>query len=251
MFDLHLHLPDQCSSSEYMPKAWYGLVCTSKVGEWQELVAMTQDRANMTGAVGILPEGLSERSLDDSLAELERVLKSNEALQIGEVGLDRRFHAMVPMERQQEFLSGVLELGWQMNRSVSLHVVRAEEPLFMTLEKHGGKLPRLLWHGYTAGVGTAGRFIKLGGTLSLGPSLWRPGLRLAGRLNELRDCPFAVETDWPGGWLPEEWRNLAYPEILRRHMARLAMAMDITIDRLEERTYAIGTFFTHQPTSRR
>lgn len=250
MFDLHLHLPSQCSQLDDVPQSWHGLVCTSKTGEWQELIAIAKSRANVTGAIGILPEALAEGALDGSLAKMELTLKSDDALQIGEVGLDRRFQDKVPMERQMKFLSEVLDLGQQMDRSVSLHVVRAEEPLFKTLERHSGKLPRLLWHGFTASVGAARRFISLGGLPSFGPSLWRPGLRLAGHLEELRNFPFAVETDWPEGWLPEGWKNEMYYTILREHLARLATVMDIPVNELEERTHAIGTLFTHQPTSR-
>jgi|GEM_PF-325434 len=250
MFDVHLHLPSQCLQLNHMPQTWRGLVCTSRTEEWQELIAIAKNRANMTGAIGILPEALAEGAFDGSLAEMELTLKSDEALQIGEVGLDRRFQDKTPLKQQMEFLSEVLELGWQMDRSVSLHVVGAEEPLFKTLERHSGKLPRLLWHGFTASIEAARHFTGLGGTISLGPSLWRPGLRLAGRLPELRNYPFAVETDWPEGWLPEGWKSEMYQTILSRHLDRLATAMDIPVNELEERTHAIGTLFTYQQASR-
>lgn len=249
MFDLHLHLPLQGSQLDQTPKPWYGMICISKPSEWPQIIAFSQNRPDVTGAIGILPEMMDDTAGACVLDEMTERLENDIDLQIGEVGLDRRFQTTVPMDRQQEFLSKTLHLGYRLGRSVSLHVVQAEGPLFETLEQQRGKMPRLLWHGYTASMETAKRFIKLGGTISLGPSVWRPGLKLTQRLQELRDYPLAVETDWPGGWLPQEWRGLPYPDTLRNHMKRLATAMEIPIEQLEERTHAIGTLFTHQPTS--
>lgn len=248
MFDLHLHLPKDSSPLERPAVSWRGLICTSEPSEWTRLPVVTQ-ASDVTGAIGILPESMGSIEQEQTVETIVRKLEEDTNLQIGEVGLDKRFSQRIPMEFQHRFLSQILDIGWQMNRSVSLHVVQAEETLFQILARCGTHVPRLLWHGFTGSLETAKRFARYGGIISLGPSLWRPGLRLAGHLRQLKEYPFAIETDWPEGWVPRGWERQPYPVLFNQHIERLATAMDITVEQLEEQTDAIGTLFTHQQTS--
>ncbi|MFA6689449.1 MAG: TatD family hydrolase [Sphaerochaetaceae bacterium] len=248
MFDAHCHIPSPAQIRE-IPSDWRGLVCTSRQEEWTSLLMTVETSLGMTGAIGALPSGKGSPPLH-MIERMERILDHAPSVQIGEVGLDRRFQDAAPIAAQREFLVDALELGYRRHRSVTLHIVGNERILFDILQAKRGRLPLMIWHGYTGSVETAKRFVATGGILSFGPSLWRPHLKLAARLAELRDMPFVWETDWPEGWLPEPWRQLPYEEMLSAHASRLAAAMDTNEERLEERIDAIGTLLTNQQTPR-
>ncbi len=244
MRDMHLHLPVQTTASALpfsFPYGWRGLVCTSREEEWPRILHAMASTEGMAGAIGLLPFSPWDMPLQAIIMNMERLLRTHPDLQVGEVGLDRRYQDIVPLEKQREFLAAVLDISFTHSRSVS-----CENIFFEVLTGQRSRLPRLLWHGFTSSVETAQRFTALGGILSLGPSLWRPGLRLIERLKELRDVPFVIETDWPSGWLPEPWRKLPYHQILDNHTTRLSEALDIPRECLEERIDACGSILTDQ-----
>lgn len=176
MFDAHRHLTNDT-------QLYDALYATSHQQEW-ERVALLPSPA--LGAIG----ALANRALP-SVEEMASFLERYPLVQVGEVGLDRRFSNL---ERQKEFLLAVLDLAFIAERSVTVHVVQADELFLSCLAQAGKRLPRILWHGFTGSVETAKSAVQKGCIISFGPTL--KNTKLSRRVHELSQSNFALETDY-------------------------------------------------------
>ena len=154
--------------------------------------ADASEPANSTALMtcaGLLPELWTQ----ERQRQLFNLLDSDPELQMGEVGLDRRFDDILPMERQTAILKEELAFAISRNRCISLHCVRATKPMLDILSGLKYRPYSILWHGFTGSPETAAELKKLKVILSIGP-------RYNGNLKALLDAnPFIVpETDYEG-----------------------------------------------------
>ncbi|MGB4405626.1 MAG: TatD family hydrolase [Sphaerochaeta sp.] len=176
MFDAHRHLTGEREPYD----AFY---CTSHHDEWEKVANLPLPAIGAIGA-------LANRVLP-TLYEMGSMLEAHPLLQIGEVGLDKRFG---DLEGQKKFLLGALDLAFSMNRSVTVHVVQSDGFFLSCLDQAGKRLPPVLWHGFKASIETARAAAKHGCILSLGPQIARA--KVAYRLEEFSSISFAIETDY-------------------------------------------------------
>lgn len=171
-FDAHFHLPAAADAR--------GVLCTSRREEWPAL----SPSPGIIPSAGLLPA--STPFPPDAAASLIAFLDSRPKVQIGEVGLDRRFPDSAG---QLRFLSAVLAYARETGRLVSLHVVHADGLMVSLLD---GSFPSL-WHGFTGSRETAERLRAKRCLVSLGPRVVRT--RLWRDPASLKDLPFLLETD--------------------------------------------------------
>lgn len=176
MFDAHRHL----TSKKEIHDALY---CTSHQEQWTMVENLPSPAIGALGALG-------DRPLP-SIAALALALEKNSLLQVGEIGLDKRFG---DLEGQQKFLLEALDLAFSMQRSVTVHVVQSDGRFLSCLDQGGDRLPPILWHGFTGSVETARVAAGKGCILSLAPGIEHT--RIASRLKELSSLSFAIETDY-------------------------------------------------------
>ena len=163
-------------------EAPYSITCNADASE------PTRSTALLTCA-GLLPQ-LWTHERQQQLFDL---LDSRTDLQMGEIGLDRRFEDSLPMERQTAILKEELAFAIARGRCISLHCVRATKPMLDILSGLKYRPYSILWHGFTGSPETAAELKKLKVILSIGP-------RYNGNLKALLDAnPFIVpETDYEG-----------------------------------------------------
>ena len=173
-------------------EAPYSITCNADASE------PTRSTALLTCA-GLLPQ-LWTHERQQQLFDL---LDSRTDLQMGEIGLDRRFEDSLPMERQTTILKEELAFAIARGRCISLHCVRATKPMLDILSELDYRPYSILWHGFTGSPETAAELKKLKVILSVGP-------RFAGNLDDLLKAnPFIVpETDFEGSDDAEHLRIL-------------------------------------------
>ncbi|HKL57998.1 MAG TPA: TatD family hydrolase [Sphaerochaeta sp.] len=181
MFDAHRHLTDE-------KEVYDALYCTSCQNEWAIVANLPHPGIGALGALA--NKALANKTLPpiDALAQ---ALQDNPLLQVGEIGLDKRFG---DMEDQQNFLLASLDLAYSLERSVTVHVVQSDGLFLSCLGKAGSRLPTILWHAFTGSVETARIAARKGCILSLAPGIEMT--RTARKLDEFSSLPFAIETDF-------------------------------------------------------
>ncbi len=173
MLDAHFHLP--------VLEQAEGILCTSRAAEWEE--AFQTELDHVVPSLGLLPP-----CTEVDLPRLETLLAQRKEMQIGKVGLDRRFP---DREGQVKVLQEFFRIARDMHRMVSLHVVGADGQMAGILD---GTVATL-WHGFTGSIETAKAITGKGSVISLGPRV--EGTKLWNRLEEIKDLPFTVESDLP------------------------------------------------------
>ena len=148
---------------------------------------------------GLLPDKWTVQGQEQLFSLLER----NSGLQLGEVGLDRRFESIMPIDRQITILKQELEFAILKERIISLHCVHATKPMIDILKELDFRPYSILWHGFNGSPETARELAKLNVILSIGP-------RFSGNIESiLHSNPYTVpETDYEGS------DNLEHQKIL-------------------------------------
>lgn len=174
------------------------IVCTADAAEPAKESALLR-------CAGLLPDFWTPERQDRLFALLE----GNKDIQMGEIGLDRRFENILSMDRQTDILKQELTFAAAMGRCISLHCVRATKPMLDALEKLRFRPFSILWHGFSGSPETAAILGKLKVLVSIGP-------RFKGNISELLDAsPYIVpETDYE---LSDETEH---QEILRKQYLR-------------------------------
>ncbi len=165
--------------------------------------------------IGLLPNRWTPEAEDALL----RLLRADSSLHLGEVGLDRRFRDLVPMERQVLNLKRQLQAAMALGRSVSLHCVQATGPMVSLLESLEFRPYSVLWHGFSGSRETAARLGELKVLVSLGQ-------RTRGPLGPIAEANggFVLETDYEGSSSDEHSRLLE--AVYTRASEELGMSMD-------------------------
>jgi TatD DNase family protein len=224
MFDAHRHLKDNDFSSD-------ALYCTSLCREWQSLGQLKYPAIGAAGALGDAPLPSAEA--------LHAFLSDNPFCQVGEIGLDKRFS---DSQNQEIFLESALDIAFELNRSLTLHIVQQDGKALSLLKKAGKRRPRLLWHGFTGSLETAKEASRMGCILSLGPSITRT--KTGKNLASLILLPFALETDYEGD------DNIAYSTLVENHYRDIARLLDIKVDVLIRKGYECKSILTDFTTPR-
>ena len=125
--------------------------------------------------------------------QLFDLLNTDESLQLGEVGLDKRFEGILPMDQQVAVLRQELEFAISKDRSISLHCVHATKPMLDLLADLSFRPYSILWHGFSGSNETAAQLARLKVIISIGPRYKGDVLQL------IRANPYTVpETDYEG-----------------------------------------------------
>lgn len=132
--------------------------------EWQDVIDKAASDPRITAGIGIPPweEG--------DINQLRLLLETHPNLQLGEIGLDRRFYKTMPRPSQVELLKTQLLLAKELNRSTSIHCVQAWGTLCELLEalEKGNKLPHSTIHAWSGSQEILQRLLKLPLMFSMG-----------------------------------------------------------------------------------
>jgi TatD DNase family protein len=144
-------------------------------------------------AYGLHP-WVAEQDLD--LERLERLLQSEGAVAVGEIGLDYAVPS-VERERQLEVFTHQLELARALDLPVILHCRKAYDDLIAVLQERSSGLAGVV-HGFSRGPELGRRLVDLGLHLAFGGTVTRSGAHRARRsAAEMPLERILLETDAP------------------------------------------------------
>lgn len=206
LFDTHCHLTDERFENDQpetirrMLDAGVGLalVVGDAATDALPAIELAQEHAFLYAAAGVHPHDASRWS-DERAARLARWMAMPKVVALGEIGLDYHYD-LSPRDRQRAAFDAQLELAYQLQKPVILHVREAhgEATEMLTARHRAGRLPRGVMHCYTGSWESAKTYLGLGLYISLSgavtfknaPKLWEVA----------RECPIdrlLIETDCP------------------------------------------------------
>jgi len=205
-FDFHSHFPSPDS-----------IFCTAEPG-----VRMPEHGAKqpcLMQFMGLLPD----RWTEGKQAQLFGLLAEDKDIHMGEVGLDRRFSDIIPMQEQADVLRRELEFAILNNRNISLHCVRATGLMLEIVNGLTFRPFSVIWHGFTGSAETAEQLAKKNVIISIGP-------RFTGSIAGIRKAnPATVpETDYEGMDAQEHRR------ILEEQCMRFQRELDLSAEELDK-----------------
>lgn len=177
---------------------------------FDELVAVQQQINQYTGAEkqsrpkALLAPGLHPfyilQHTQDHLQQLEQLLKTQQVVAIGEIGLDTYTAEMKQQKvfaKQQQFFDAQLELAKQYGLPVLLHIRRSHAEALAMLKKH--KFPHGgIAHAFGGGVEEAKAFARLGFKLGVTGQVTNPNAkRLHQVVQAVGAAHLVLETDCP------------------------------------------------------
>ncbi len=178
---------------------------------------------------GLLPQYWTFQRQEELLQNLNKP-----ELQLGEVGLDKRFKEVLSLEEQEKNLLTMLQYAKNNNKIVTIHSVQATERTISILKQVTLAPWRTIWHGFTGSIETAKLLFRLGVFVSVGP-------RAAERLQALASVHprFVLETDYEGN------NQTQYNTLLEAHYTNCAKQLGWTVEHLKEHCYGQAQTLTN------
>ena len=202
------------------------------------VASVCRDYAGCAAAFGIHPMYVAGAREED-LAALREMLDKNNAVAVGEIGLD--FFVPERDEQMQEiYFVEQLKIARELDLPVILHVRRAIDAILKHLRRNpvrGG-----IAHAFNGSRQQADEFIKLGFKLGLGGTITYPrALRIRELAATLPLDAIVLETDAPD--IPPQWleRGRNQPAELPRIAAVLAELRGISVEEVARATTANAT----------
>jgi len=134
------------------------------------------------------------------LADLEFLLKTEDCVAVGEIGLDTflKQHKQAELFRkQQDFFAAQLELAQKYNKPVLLHIRKSHAETLAILKQQQFSLGGIA-HAFSGGVEEAKAFIKLGFKIGVTGQITNPNAKKLHRVVQLIGAEHLVlETDCP------------------------------------------------------
>lgn len=150
-------------------------------------------------APGLHPFYIEQHQPSD-LFELERILKTENCVAIGEIGLDTFIKAHKEdaiFQKQKDFFSAQIELAQQFDLPILLHIRKSHAEILALLKQHQFKQGGIA-HAFSGGVEEAKAFIKLGFKIGITGQITNPNAK---RLHQVVQAigveHLVLETDCP------------------------------------------------------
>lgn len=173
--DAHNHLHDTRLApwlGELLPDMSRLGICQAVVNgtrpaDWPAVLDLCQENPWLTPSCGLHPWYVNGAP-DGWLENLEEMLRDYPRMQVGEIGLDNWIAGHDPL-RQREAFSSQWKLAVRYGRAVTVHCVRAFEPLRQTLKKLPTDGPGFLLHAYNGPAELVPFLVEKGARFSFSP----------------------------------------------------------------------------------
>ncbi|REG84809.1 TatD family hydrolase [Marinomonas pollencensis] len=171
------------------------LVPSTTRSSWQRVTRLAVAYPQWRVAYGLHPYFLGEAKSDD-IEHLAECCETNDALAIGEIGLDCWPGAMA-LDKQQFFFSRQLIIARDLKLPIIVHA-RKSYDLVIKAVRDTGFIYGGIVHAFNGSLVQANRLQELGFILGIGGTITYPRAKKAHRvLAELEDTAFVLETDSP------------------------------------------------------
>lgn len=204
LFDTHCHLDDKQFDADRdslitgLPAQGIHQVlsCGSDLISSRACLNLALQYPHVYAAAGIHPHEAAKAGEGD-LSQIAQLLKEDKVVALGEIGLDF-YYDFSPRQTQTELLQQQLDLAYQMNKPVVLHVREAQGAMLELLQARAGRLPGGVLHCFSGSAESAVAYQKLGFYISFAGSLtFKNAVNLQKAAQAVALNRLLIETDSP------------------------------------------------------
>lgn len=243
LFDTHCHIDEERFDEDRedvlarMAQAGViGCVCVgSDMETSRRTIAFAHAKPNVYAAVGIHPHEAKTMKPGD-LDQLRAWFADPKVKALGEIGLDY-YYDHSPRDVQREVCAAQLNLGYEADMPVILHVRDAHGDMQDLLRARAGKLPRGILHCYSGSWECAKEYLRMGFYISLaGPVTFKKAPIQGEVAQKVPLERLLIETDSPY-LAPEPMRGRRNEPAFVRHVAeKIALLRNIPVEELAAAT---------------
>lgn len=208
-----------------------------------DIFSLTRENPFLYCAFGLHPQDADKwsKELEEKLI---KEMSMEKVVALGEIGLDY-YYETSPREKQKEVFLKQLEMAYELDKPVILHIREAHGDAYEILNGcvKRGCMPRGIIHCYTGSLESAKEYIKMGLFISFSGSLtFKNAPKLSLCAAELPLEKLLIETDCPY-MAPVPMRGKRNePSFVRFVCEKLASVRGITVDEAAEATYNNARF---------
>lgn len=218
LYDAHAHLADQRLEPhrETIEQSLKAINCQQTVvngtspADWCVVVEYTKSLGNSLTAIGLHPWQVNVAPADWQ-TQFNQLLNTGVVTIIGEIGLDQWIEDH-DIELQQAAFKWQLDVAAQRNLPVSIHSLRAMQPLLESLQS--AQLPQrgIHLHAFNGSAQDARRLVELGAYFSFNAGQLKPNaVTVYETIRAIPDDRLLIETDAPNMLPPSEHRAYELP----------------------------------------
>ena len=198
----------------------------------EEVLELSKNHENVYAALGYF-HTLADEITDQDIALLNKQLKNEKVIAVGEIGLDY-YERKDNKDKQKELFEKMLTLSEEHNLPVIVHSRKAMQDTFDILKKHNavGSM-----HSYQGSAEMAQEFIKLGFYIGIGGTIThKNNKKVKEMIKKIGIDHILLETDSPY-LAPEEKRGEPNTSLNLKYIIRkIAEELDIEEDEVIEIT---------------
>ena len=235
IIDTHCHLEDDLKSEEKIKKMNNNIIIVSGFNKEsnETVLKLCNKYKNVYGTIGIHPEELDDFNVFN-LELLEKNLKNEKIVGIGEIGLDYHY-CKDNIDKQKELFIYQLELAKKYNKPVVIHSRDAICDTYNILKNY--KDLKKVLHCYSGSLEMAKEFMKINTLFGIGGVLTFKNSKQLKEVVENIDLSYIVlETDSPY-LTPEPYRGLENePYNVNLVAQKLSEIKQVSLDKIKEIT---------------
>ena len=198
MIDTHCHLDEYENVKEIQEKMkdYYMLTSSTNRETNEKNLKIAKQNKNIYVTVGFHPECVDSITEED-LIWLEKQLKKEKVVAIGEIGLDY-YYTKENKEKQQEIFKKQIELAKKYKKTIVVHSREATEDTYNILEELDIKDLKVVLHCYSSSAEMAKKFLKFNMMFGIsGVVTFKNGAKLRKVVEEIDLKYLLLETDSP------------------------------------------------------
>lgn len=195
MIDSHAHILSEYYNIDEIVKhlkdnnVKYVINCSTCLKDAKEVIELSKKYINyLLPAIGIHPE-----NIEDTLDQIEKLIKTNKIYAIGEIGLDYYWNKENKEEQKELFIKQI-ELANKYDLPIIVHTRDSIQDCLDILKKYKAKG---VIHCFTGSYEMAKEFIKLGFKLGIGGVITFKNSKLSEVVSKLDINDLLIETDSP------------------------------------------------------
>lgn len=152
------------------PRDGMRFVCAACLDDWPDV--STAEAEGDFAFFGVHPYHVRDVADVDGVADVLRMqLNTHPGAGVGEIGMDRLRFGRTDMFLQRPLFAAQLGVAAEQGRAVAVHGAKAWGETLREIAPYAGRLPAILFHGFSRAGGLVPEIAAMGGYFGIGPAV--------------------------------------------------------------------------------